>query len=1168
MTDNSIVQSAVDNDKVLDMLFQAIARAADDPESWDLLLKQVKTLPIELDELMDLFTKPNNFDKTVWDYAVNIPKALEELLLLLDSKSLTSNQFVQFLLSERNEASLISCAVINDESLKILFDRLSFHQKIDVFEHYGTSGLSLIHPATSFPKSFKALISLVPDQAVLQKIESLVIKSSKILQNSEYLSEFISLIIKTNNLELLRVTDRYGRSLWHFAQDFPELKTKLLHFIEESEEWIANNESELTKDCAKLIHVIRNFKTNLEIIEIVPDPDLIDMLDDLLFKSYAFYFQKNQSERSVASFTNDVRTVLRDKNKRKALNSGIKSSGQAIKDIEILLDYSGQNYFLHVKKLECLLGWDDIKQQMRPSFGKRFAQLKACADSDSEEALELWNSIVNDTTMKNGETMLIYAIKKGYKDIVAHLLKRPTEAGFNEKLRKTIDSSRSTEGAQEREIVALLRDKLNSLLVNSISQIEEMEQMKGWSDVSYYLERPEIAIKWNLPLERLKRWKQLPYSKQIQQTQSMYVLYRDMVSNCIRNIGEHEYDDHGPLWEAFYEALRGNLDLLQGFVSVLKIIVPPELCDMPSNMQVKPLLLSYYHPTILQSALLLDGIEELDGWSDLVEAMGGQEWSDKFSALSKWARSSISDKCKNPKKIMTLMNEFFTSISSPTTSALIHAALKGHKEILERLILFRSGYYVTGTDLNKKNALMTAVSAKNHEIIQLLLQTPLRINAQDNTGSTALMMAVANKDYETISLLLEQPNIDLNIVNNDDMTALFLAINNKDYRSLNLIVHAEKANPNFRNKKGMTALMLAIENNDPASIYILLQIPDIDVLGKNSEGLDALMLAIKLNNTAIVSQLLESNKFKRKNQLNYKLNPISLAQEQNNPEMVYLINNYLHCDDESDAVKLLNIVAEISKVVKTTKAKRVTKEVSWDREFANLQADPDDEYAYQALLDKFRSRDSEGSTLCKRLIENYGMAVIDNVLKIPGMDINEQSESGFTLLMEECLNSDDNPDMVRYLLGIPGIDVTLRNYQGCDALMIAMEARNLQIFTELINTPGIDVFVKNKAQLSVLDIAVKKRNQGLYTEEVLSCCKSTQTDEDYNKILMKNFQYIEKYKKMCELIENRMKEQQKENTQALDPIAKVSIVSLGFFHPAAKSAENDFDRLDMTPLCS
>ena len=71
------------------------------------------------------------------------------------------------------------------------------------------------------------------------------------------------------------------------------------------------------------------------------------------------------------------------------------------------------------------------------------------------------------------------------------------------------------------------------------------------------------------------------------------------------------------------------------------------------------------------------------------------------------------------------------------------------------------------------------------DVVQLLLDSNIELNARANFGSTAFMIACEKGHKDVVQLLLEHPEIDLNVRDNTGRTALMIA----NQRGHQAIVH-------------------------------------------------------------------------------------------------------------------------------------------------------------------------------------------------------------------------------------------------------------------------------------------------------------------------------------------------------------------------------------------
>lgn len=444
--------------------------------------------------------------------------------------------------------------------------------------------------------------------------------------------------------------------------------------------------------------------------------------------------------------------------------------------------YDVKNHGQQLKILEKLPGWDGIAQQMSDSWRKKCEDLKA-GRNISSEAQSHFESILNEITLENGETILMLAARNGHVDLVKHLLNLPEVDVFAEKIIDDKNALTLAVNAGEHQIADLIRDKFNLLLVKAIKQIQTMEKLPGWNDIERELTQIRQLSLWNESLTTLKSWMELPPLEQRAKTEDIYQTYRNMLAKCIREYSDSESEDY-TIWNtAVAMAQNGQYALIKGFLSLPQILTPQYMYEHTIDKNVVSLFLAHLDRRYKKRAIFLDGIENLEGWDDLAQQMGGKNWLDKFFASRTWATSSVIEKYNIEGSVCSKRDQFIRCFNN-ITPALIFATSKGYKDLVARLCSFMP-YRVNDIDQNNQTALMVACANKNYDIIKLLVNSRLDPNLRDKTTSTALMIAVANGDSHAVSLLLENPKLDLSIENKAGMTALDIAVEKAQYLSLN-----------------------------------------------------------------------------------------------------------------------------------------------------------------------------------------------------------------------------------------------------------------------------------------------------------------------------------------------------------------------------------------------
>ncbi len=171
-------------------------------------------------------------------------------------------------------------------------------------------------------------------------------------------------------------------------------------------------------------------------------------------------------------------------------------------------------------------------------------------------------------------------------------------------------------------------------------------------------------------------------------------------------------------------------------------------------------------------------------------------------------------------------------------------------------------------DVNAKSkdgetALMEASYYGHIEIVQMLIEANAGINAKNNLGNTVLMRACFGSNPQIVKLLLEN-GANVHIQNNRGETALIESIthcSDEDTEAvckiINMLIHAG-ANVNTQNGEGSTVLMEACKFMERAKVIEILISAGIDVNIKNNDGQTALSIAKKNWYTDIIDILINA----------------------------------------------------------------------------------------------------------------------------------------------------------------------------------------------------------------------------------------------------------------------------------------------------------------------
>ena len=182
-------------------------------------------------------------------------------------------------------------------------------------------------------------------------------------------------------------------------------------------------------------------------------------------------------------------------------------------------------------------------------------------------------------------------------------------------------------------------------------------------------------------------------------------------------------------------------------------------------------------------------------------------------------------------------------------TALMAAAEKNSPKAVS--VLLKAGADINAkTNVDKHRASMRATFRGPENDVPLLLANDFDINEKIKDGVTALMLAAAkNKNPKVVSILLKA-GADINAKTSEGYTALMLAVaNNKNSEVISVLLKGgADANSKILSGtlQGVTVLMIGAVRNTPKVLSTLLR-AGADVNAQNYDGRTALMLAVQGN---------------------------------------------------------------------------------------------------------------------------------------------------------------------------------------------------------------------------------------------------------------------------------------------------------------------------------
>jgi ankyrin repeat protein len=148
-----------------------------------------------------------------------------------------------------------------------------------------------------------------------------------------------------------------------------------------------------------------------------------------------------------------------------------------------------------------------------------------------------------------------------------------------------------------------------------------------------------------------------------------------------------------------------------------------------------------------------------------------------------------------------------------------YAGKVNNVEAVQTLLKYKAN--VNQVNYSEYNSLHSAISSRSTDIVKLILDNQIYINAKTDTGETALHIACNFKLEEVVDMLIKK-NIDVNIADNDNQfTALNYAIKLQNIPIITNLI-SNGADVNFQDYFGDTVLHQCIKEQNYVIIDLLI----------------------------------------------------------------------------------------------------------------------------------------------------------------------------------------------------------------------------------------------------------------------------------------------------------------------------------------------------------
>lgn len=406
---------------------------------------------------------------------------------------------------------------------------------------------------------------------------------------------------------------------------------------------------------------------------------------------------------------------------------------------------------------------------------------------------------------------------------------------------------------------------------------------------------------------------------------------------------------------------------------------------------------------------------------------------------------------------------------------LIAAIQSNQIDIVKQLIA--AGADVHALDNQKKNALYYAAEFRRWNVVELLLERNIKVDAQDHNAVHAFFGAVHDDRAALISSLLE---LDANFIharNESGCKILPYAVGRKCFDLL-----LEKgADINAVDADGKSSLITATRFHDIDCFDKLLdRSADVNIADNN--GVTAAMIAASFKKTTFLEKLIQKGADLNKRDKNSKTALMLAIQEGNLENVKLLIENNAEIDQadcDGNTALMLAILMRKDDLAKILIAKGARSDIhnSDGKDALALAFEHNHKELFQLLFEK-----SPGSLPTEMdifsayfwLPSHRRLEIIQNMIE-SGTDISTQNKLGKTLLMYAV---EDNDQEMIDLLVHNKANLDLIDRDGNSALVLAMEAKNEKIARLLIQS-GADINIKPQYGKSAFHLAIENGQESL-----------------------------------------------------------------------------------------
>ncbi|KAL9096725.1 MAG: hypothetical protein Q9165_001213 [Trypethelium subeluteriae] len=219
---------------------------------------------------------------------------------------------------------------------------------------------------------------------------------------------------------------------------------------------------------------------------------------------------------------------------------------------------------------------------------------------------------------------------------------------------------------------------------------------------------------------------------------------------------------------------------------------------------------------------------------------------------------------------------------------LLEAVRKGYERIFS-LLLNMGHARVDVLGKNEETPLCLAAQSGSEAIARKLLDmTPADIDRKDSSNRTPLSFAAENAHSEIVRLLLGS-EIAVDSIDKLGRTPLSYAAECGNIETARLLLDTGRTKINSRDRSNRTPLHYAARRGPEGIVKMLLRVDKVKIDSPDREGLTPLTSAADAGQVSIVKLLLETGRVKINSEDKYGRTPLHYAAENQRPHMVRLL---------------------------------------------------------------------------------------------------------------------------------------------------------------------------------------------------------------------------------------------------------------------------------------